>query len=156
MAADFDGDLPRRWEVNANRNDLQLHVILLVLAVAALGLSAILQVEGGTSVVVPLVQVQLPEMCQLRRTLGLPCPGCGLTRSFISLAHGDLSAAVQFNPAGPMLFALLAFQIPYRSWQIARLRAGKNEWSLGAWSYLPLWLIFAVLLGQWVFRLLLG
>lgn len=36
------------------------------------------------------LQYQLPPMCGFRMGTGLPCPGCGLTRSWVHLAHGDL------------------------------------------------------------------
>jgi hypothetical protein len=50
----------------------------------------------------------LGVLCPFRRVLGLACPFCGLTRSFVALAHGELAAAVRFHPAGPVLFAALA------------------------------------------------
>jgi hypothetical protein len=43
--------------------------------------------------------------------LGLRCPGCGLTDSFVLLAGGDLSGAVAANPLGPVLFAMLVLII---------------------------------------------
>lgn len=50
----------------------------------------------------------LGVVCPFRRVFGLDCPFCGLTRSFVALAHGDLDAAFRFHPAGPVLFAALA------------------------------------------------
>ena len=36
--------------------------------------------------------------CWFRQLTGLPCPTCGATRSALSLAHGDLTAAWRHNP----------------------------------------------------------
>jgi len=60
-------------------------------AVAALATSLLLSpehIEDG------------PIICPFRRLTGLPCPGCGLTRSWVYLAHGDWGAALAANPFG--------------------------------------------------------
>ena len=54
----------------------------------------------------------LPESCFTKYRLGIPCPGCGLTRSFIHLAHGQFAAAWQVNWTGCVLFSYAAFQLP--------------------------------------------
>jgi hypothetical protein len=63
-----------------------------------------------------------PPLCPFRLLTGLPCPGCGLTRSLVSLLHGDLSAAVLFHPLGPIaasiLLALVIIEVR-RTWQAA-------------------------------------
>lgn len=46
------------------------------------------------------------DVCAVHRMTGLPCPGCGLTRAFISLAHGDLVTALGSNPFSVLLFPL--------------------------------------------------
>lgn len=46
--------------------------------------------------------------CLLRITTGLPCPGCGMTRSWVHLAHGDVAGAFTYNLFGPLLFVLAA------------------------------------------------
>jgi hypothetical protein len=47
------------------------------------------------------------SVCPYRHLTGIECPGCGLTRSFVQLAHGNVGMAVRLNPLGPVLFALL-------------------------------------------------
>jgi len=47
-------------------------------------------------------------ICLLRRLTGMPCPTCGVTRSFRALGQGALAAAVRFHPLGPVYFAMLA------------------------------------------------
>lgn len=46
------------------------------------------------------------DVCSLHRLTGLPCPGCGLTRGFVALTHGDLAAAADLNPFALVLFPL--------------------------------------------------
>ena len=54
----------------------------------------------------------LGGMCPSVELFGVSCPFCGMTRSFVALAHGDLGASLRFHPAGPILFvAMLAFVI---------------------------------------------
>jgi hypothetical protein len=41
-----------------------------------------------------------PVVCPFRLATGLPCPGCGLTRSWVYIAHGDFGDALRANPFG--------------------------------------------------------
>ena len=63
--------------------ELDRHVIYgcLAAAVTAATLTTAEAVEG------------LPSVCAFRRLSGLPCPGCGLTRSWVLTAHGRLGHA---------------------------------------------------------------
>ena len=38
------------------------------------------------------------SICPFKLILGIPCPGCGLTRAFISLLKGNLILSLQYNP----------------------------------------------------------
>ncbi|MBI2895508.1 MAG: DUF2752 domain-containing protein [Deltaproteobacteria bacterium] len=49
-----------------------------------------------------------PVLCGFRRMFGIPCPGCGLTRSLVSLVHLDLRAAFTVHPVGPIFLGYLA------------------------------------------------
>lgn len=46
-------------------------------------------------------------VCAFKNFTGLPCPGCGLTHSFCSLARGEVIDAFAFNALGPPLFLVL-------------------------------------------------
>jgi hypothetical protein len=45
-------------------------------------------------------------VCPVRHWTGIPCPTCGMTRSFIAIAKGDLTEAVTQHLFGPILFAV--------------------------------------------------
>lgn len=53
----------------------------------------------------------LPELCGLKSLTGTPCGGCGLTRSFVCMAHGQVLAAAQYHPLGPILFGAVAIML---------------------------------------------
>jgi uncharacterized membrane protein YhaH (DUF805 family) len=48
------------------------------------------------------------SLCFLRRTTGLPCLSCGMTRSFYALGRGAVAEAFREHPLGPLVFLLLA------------------------------------------------
>jgi hypothetical protein len=43
-------------------------------------------------------------LCPFRALTHHPCPGCGMTRAFCALAHGELWRAITLNPFSPFLF----------------------------------------------------
>jgi Protein of unknown function (DUF2752) len=53
-----------------------------------------------------------PVLCPFRFATGLPCPGCGLTRSFCAMAHGRVADAFGFHWLGPPLFVVTVIAIP--------------------------------------------
>src|SRR5690349_11305293 len=63
-----------------------------------------------------------PVVCPFRLLTGLPCPGCGLTRSWVYLAHGQWRDSFLVNPFGIVLAALLVALIA--AVVVARVRRG--------------------------------
>lgn len=47
--------------------------------------------------------------CPLYALTGLACPGCGLTRGFHALFHGDVLAALDYNALLPFFTLLIGF-----------------------------------------------
>lgn len=50
-------------------------------------------------------------MCLFKQLTGLPCPGCGCTRAFMSLLHGNVRQALWYNPVAVLLTILAAIFI---------------------------------------------
>jgi Protein of unknown function (DUF2752) len=44
--------------------------------------------------------------CPLRALTGIPCPTCGMTRSFVAISQGNLDAAINYHLFGPAFFLL--------------------------------------------------
>ena len=45
-----------------------------------------------------------PDICLFHRMTGIPCPGCGMTRAFFSMAHGRILDSLQYNALGTTIF----------------------------------------------------
>lgn len=46
-------------------------------------------------------------MCVFKNATGIACPSCGSTRSVIAIAHGNFAEALQTNPLGFIIAAIL-------------------------------------------------
>ena len=50
----------------------------------------------------------LPDLCPIKALTHIPCPGCGISRSLVCTAHGELARAFLLHPLGPVFFVILA------------------------------------------------
>ena len=48
----------------------------------------------------------LPSICPFYNLTGLPCPGCGLTRAFVCLGHGQWRASLHWHPLGWLVYGV--------------------------------------------------
>lgn len=48
-------------------------------------------------------------VCPFKNIFGIPCPFCGMTRSFLFLGHGEIREACRLNPLGPLVFMIVVF-----------------------------------------------
>lgn len=113
---------------------------------AAAGVLAV----GGTSAFVwffnPSTNGFFP-VCPLFKLTGFACPGCGLTRSFHALFHGDFLTALGFNAMMPVYAALFGYLFLAMILIAARGRGISFNFFHPAliWGFLGVSLIFAVL-----------
>jgi hypothetical protein len=133
----------RRW---------RYHLGWLALAVAVLAVAAVCQVPQR-GVTLPGIASPLPEFCLSRRVFHLDCPGCGLTRCFIALAHGEIARAWAFNPAGLLWFAALVWQLPYRAIQLCLLRSGREIQARRGITAGVVIVLVAACVAQWIAKL---
>lgn len=90
------------------------HREMLWIASIVLVLSFLLRVEGTRVAFSIWPSHPIPELCGLRAWTGYSCPGCGLTRSFIHLAHGRLAESYRCHRLGWVLALFVLLQFPYR------------------------------------------
>ena len=76
--------------------------------------------------------------CPLRTLTGVPCPLCGMTTSVEATVHAHVLAALQANPAGPLLLLAALTLIVRRP--------------TGAWR-VPTVPVAGLVLGLWLFEL---
>jgi len=66
------------------------------------------------------------SFCPFKMLTGLPCPGCGMVKSMVSLYRGDLAESFRYHLFGPLLvlfftsalFVMIAELIRGRNFQI--------------------------------------
>jgi hypothetical protein len=54
-----------------------------------------------------------PGTCIFNRATGLPCPGCGLTRSIVSAVHGDMKTSFKYHRMGILVLSYISLQLVF-------------------------------------------
>ena len=78
----------------------RLRALLMAVAVAA-GWAALFVIDPSHTSVLP--------PCPFHWLTGLYCPGCGSTRALHQLAHGNLAAALGYNPLAVLMLPVVAY-----------------------------------------------
>ncbi len=99
-----------------------------------------------------LIALEVP-ICPTRTLLGIPCPGCGLTRATEAIAVGDVVTMLRFHPLAPIITPLFLFVL-VRTTLISAGLLGKDRFDL--LRKVPNWAwttIAVAMIGLWVLRL---
>ncbi len=70
---------------------------------------------------------RLPFTCPIRHLTGVPCPTCGMTRSFMAIAQGNWQQAISMHLFGPVLFGIFCVTILHVGFELA------SNQRLGGW-----------------------
>ena len=119
-------------------------------------LAALMTVGPQRQVYLPGLSVPVPETCTLKSRFAIDCPGCGMTRSFIHLAHGRFLDAMRLNPASVLVFLFIAAQIPAAA---ARFLLGRRSRFAVGWARfneIGLIALPSITFIQWVIRMSIG
>jgi hypothetical protein len=115
----------------------QHHLAILISTLAALML-------------VPIIP-HVPHFCLMKKLLGIPCPGCGISHSVMAAFTLDLAKAWLANPAGIGVALTFSFQVVARPIAIALPRTAGVVSSISRYgSNLSMILLFVV----WTYRVL--
>jgi hypothetical protein len=121
----------------------------LVLMTALLISPAFLNFDEQPGKGVGLCGFRLPPLCMTQELVGVDCPGCGLTRAFVLIAHGRLRKSLEYHRLGIMLYAYFLFLAAFNA---SALLAPRHPFTYRLHIVqlrLP-WLILALLVLNWI------
>ena len=97
---------------------------------------------------VPMIP-HVPHFCLMKKLLGIPCPGCGISHSLMAAVRLAMAKAWFANPAGIAIALLFCFQIVARPVAIALPQAAAVVSSISRYgSNFTVILLFLV----WTYR----
>lgn len=135
-------------DVRRKRLMTERHHFMLVVSAVVIVLSFVLRIGDTGHVQSKLLpSIDFPVLCGSRALFGVECPGCGLTRSFVALAGGDVAQSLAFHRIGWVLALSVVAQIPFRLYLLheLRYRVPNRHW--------PTWygrFLIALLIGNWL------
>jgi hypothetical protein len=123
--------------------------VMFFVTIAMIGSFSMHVDHADTGEVMALGRFHTPSMCASKTVWGVTCPGCGLSRSFVCMAHADFRVAYDFNRVGPLMFVVAVFQYPYRFIGLRRRR----RWPFGRlWGRIWANLLIGCLIGNWLWN----
>jgi hypothetical protein len=108
--------------------EVLLRVLVVAVSVAGVALGLLMDPVAGGSGRLGLAGHALPGLCAFYELTGIPCPGCGLTRAWVFVLHGDLGASLSHHPLGWLvLLYALAQGARHVAWLAIPARRGRIE-----------------------------
>jgi hypothetical protein len=128
------------------------HRMMLAVACGTVFLALVLRVRSDQRVEFALWPgLPMPVTCWSRSLFGCKCPGCGLTRSLIYLAHGDWRASLAMHRLGIVMALSILAQFPY----CAAGLFWKKDYPLGrVFASIFAWTLICLLIGNWLWEMI--
>ncbi len=119
---------------------------LLFLCGAILILSSVLGINAqGQVYLPPFENFGGPTICATKALFHRDCAGCGITRSLVSLGHGNWRASLFYHPAGIAFYGFLWAQVVFQFGALRRLKNGQSGGCSHALTYYGYALVVAFL-----------
>ncbi len=132
--------------------EIGLRLSLLAALAAAVIVVTVLRL-GDPDGALTLARWPLPDICLIKRTFGIPCPGCGLTRSWVAAIHGDLRASLRFHAFGLPTLGYALAQGLWQSLWIALPRWRRRTAGLDGFLGVAGLVLVSLMILKWLFVL---
>lgn len=118
------------------RSELAPHFVVFTACVCILGGVFLLAPPESSTGHIALGHLVLPDVCVFKNLTGLPCPGCGLTRSMSTAVNGDIGASFSYHRLGfvtvlyvfcQFLFSLMVMAAPRQKSRLQNLGRTLNK-----------------------------
>jgi len=113
-------------------SELSSHLVILIACFCILAGALLIEPAAPGTSHIRLGQIPLPNVCIFLGTTGLPCPGCGLSRSIVAAVHGDLGVSLSYHRLGLLTLVYIFLQFLCRlglivipRWSTRLVRYGK-------------------------------
>lgn len=95
----------------------------------------------------------IPAVCMSKKVFDVDCPGCGLTRAFVLVAHGRFRESFTVHRVGMPMYAFMVWQIAVRSMGVWKPLRPVVGFEAAVQRIFPT-LIIVLLVGNWVIGLM--
>lgn len=94
--------------------DLAPHLVILIICSGIIAAALILTPTKTENPYLKIGRITLPDTCIFHNLTGLPCPGCGLSRSIVAAAHGEIISSFSLHRLGLLTLAYIMLQFIFR------------------------------------------
>lgn len=93
----------------------------------------------------------VPHFCLFEEFLGIPCPGCNVSKSIFLLHKRDVAKSLEVNMAGVAILGFVLLQIPLRAIALIKPKTSKTISNL---SKNGSFLVLSILIFEWLLNFL--
>lgn len=83
--------------------------------------------------------------CFFQNVYGIPCPGCGLSRSFGCLFHGNIHGAFYYHPLFPLVILIGLVLLLRNNRYVERIYKSQRFWIGAAGLFMMVWILRMIL-----------
>jgi hypothetical protein len=94
--------------------DLAPHLVILIICSGIIAAALIITPTKTESPYLKIGSIPLPDTCIFHNLTGLPCPGCGLSRSIVAAAHGEIINSFSHHRLGLLTLVYILLQFVFR------------------------------------------